>query len=86
MLRNHGILTVGANVGQAFYRMYRLEQACRLQVAATSGGGKLYPVAAHVVANAPAQALQVASREEMDSLVWSALKRKLARTGVDYES
>jgi hypothetical protein len=34
ILRHHGLLTTGRTVGDAFYEMYYLEQACRLQVAA----------------------------------------------------
>ena len=38
MLRHHGLLTVGANVSEAFYWMWYLEQSCRIQLAAQSGG------------------------------------------------
>jgi len=41
ILRNHGLLTVGETVQEAFLMMYYMEQACRMQVAAQSGGGKL---------------------------------------------
>lgn len=41
ILRNHGLLTVGETVQEAFLLMYYMEQACRMQVAAQSGGGKL---------------------------------------------
>ena len=40
ILRHHGLLTTSRTVGDAFYEMYYLEQACRLQVAATQGGQK----------------------------------------------
>jgi ribulose-5-phosphate 4-epimerase/fuculose-1-phosphate aldolase len=83
ILRNHGTLTVGGGVGEAFYRMYKLERACELQVAALSGGGDLYPIAQDVVAKAPAQVSQVASAGHMDTLVWDALKRKLVRAGIN---
>ena len=32
VLKHHGLLTTGRTVGEAFYNMYYLEQACRLQV------------------------------------------------------
>ncbi len=41
ILRNHGLLTVGETVQEAFLLMYYMEQACRMQVAAQSGGGRL---------------------------------------------
>lgn len=41
ILRNHGLLTVGETVQEAFLLMYYMEQSCRMQVAAQSGGSKL---------------------------------------------
>lgn len=41
ILRNHGLLTVGRTVAEAFHRMFYLEQACRVQLAALSSGAKL---------------------------------------------
>lgn len=44
ILRNHGLLTMGKTVGDAFLRMYFLEKACQAQFMAQSSGGKLiYP-------------------------------------------
>lgn len=40
ILRNHGTLTVGSNVAQAFMRMYWLERACEMQIAALGGDAK----------------------------------------------
>lgn len=41
VLRNHGLLTCGATVAQAFVRMYRLQRVCEVQIAALSTGQKL---------------------------------------------
>lgn len=41
MLRNHGTLSVGSSVGEAFTRMYYLERACQIQVRAGLGSAKL---------------------------------------------
>src|SRR3984885_12906356 len=38
MLRNHGLLTVGASPADAFVAMYFFEAACMIQVRAQSGG------------------------------------------------
>jgi ribulose-5-phosphate 4-epimerase/fuculose-1-phosphate aldolase len=40
LLRNHGTLTLGATVAEAFQRMYWLERACEAQVAALAGDAK----------------------------------------------
>jgi ribulose-5-phosphate 4-epimerase/fuculose-1-phosphate aldolase len=42
ILRNHGLLTCGSSVAEAFNLMYYLERACQAQVAATSGGRALH--------------------------------------------
>lgn len=41
VLRNHGLLTCGQTVAQAFVRMYRLQRACEIQLAAQATGSKL---------------------------------------------
>ena len=38
ILRNHGLLTVGRTVPEAFLLMWRLERACQIQLAAQAGG------------------------------------------------
>lgn len=38
LLRNHGILTTGKTVGEAFAQAYYLEKACQVQIAAQSTG------------------------------------------------
>jgi ribulose-5-phosphate 4-epimerase/fuculose-1-phosphate aldolase len=41
ILRNHGLLTIGRSVGEAFGVMYSLEKACLAQLLAQSSGAKL---------------------------------------------
>jgi ribulose-5-phosphate 4-epimerase/fuculose-1-phosphate aldolase len=41
VLRNHGLLTCGETVAQAFVRMYRMERSCQVQLAARATGAKL---------------------------------------------
>ena len=38
VLRNHGTMTVGETIGEAFFHMYNLERACKIQIAAQAGG------------------------------------------------
>lgn len=38
ILKHHGLLTTGRTVAEAFYNMYYLDQACRIQIAASQGG------------------------------------------------
>ena len=41
ILRTHGLLTCGQSVAQAFVRMFRLERACQVQLAAQATGSPL---------------------------------------------
>ena len=38
ILRNHGLLTMGATLPEAFMRMWLLQRACEVQVAAAAMG------------------------------------------------
>lgn len=78
MLRNHGLLTVGASVADAFLAMYVFETACAIQLRAQSGGGELVPIHPQIIATAQAQAAQV-TRNLGGALAWPGLLRKLDR-------
>jgi ribulose-5-phosphate 4-epimerase/fuculose-1-phosphate aldolase len=41
ILRNHGLLTCGPTLPDAFAAMWRLQEACEVQVLAQAGGGRL---------------------------------------------
>jgi ribulose-5-phosphate 4-epimerase/fuculose-1-phosphate aldolase len=80
ILRNHGTLTVGRSVAEAFVRTYFLEWACTVQVRALSMGGTLHPVSPEVVAKV-SQRMQPGSMDAFSrQLVWPALLRKLERS------
>jgi len=81
LLRNHGLLTVGRTVAEAFYTMYYLEQACRLQVAAQSTGAALSIPPTQVVERTAAQFTPGPNK---GWLPWQALRRKLDREQPDY--
>ena len=78
ILRNHGLLTVGGSIADAFLMMYALETSCQIQVMAQSSGGELVHVPAPIVAGIQAQAEQVL-KGLGGELVWPGLLRKLDR-------
>lgn len=78
ILRNHGLLTVGATIPDAFLMMYALETACQTQIMAQSAGAELSQVPAPIVAGIQAQAEQVL-RGLGGQLAWPGLLRKLDR-------
>jgi ribulose-5-phosphate 4-epimerase/fuculose-1-phosphate aldolase len=83
MLRNHGLLTVGASVAEAFVAMYFFETTCTIQVRAQAGGGPLVRLDPALVANAQAQFRQV-TRGAGGTLAWPALLRRLDRENPGY--
>jgi ribulose-5-phosphate 4-epimerase/fuculose-1-phosphate aldolase len=78
ILRNHGLLTVGATIPDAFLFMYALETACQTQIAAQAGGGELTMVNSAIVSGIKAQVEAVLKGMGGD-LAWPALLRKLDR-------
>ena len=85
ILRNHGLLTVGQTVADAFMSMFLLERACKIQILAQSGGGKLIPIPDAVLARIPEQ-VAVVTRGGGGILAWPGLLRKLDRVDVSYKN
>jgi ribulose-5-phosphate 4-epimerase/fuculose-1-phosphate aldolase len=83
MLRNHGLLTVGRSVAEAFVAMYFFETSCMMQVRAQAGGGPLRRIGQPIVDGAQAQWEQV-TRGAGGGLAWPALLRKLDRESPGY--
>jgi ribulose-5-phosphate 4-epimerase/fuculose-1-phosphate aldolase len=83
VLRNHGLLTVGKTVADAFLAMYTLESTCQIQISAQAGGELTH------VNPAIVQGVAEASRVQTGGLggafVWPALIRKLNRTDPSYQ-
>ncbi|MGH7058192.1 MAG: class II aldolase/adducin family protein, partial [Acetobacteraceae bacterium] len=83
MLRNHGLLTVGASPADAFLYMYTFEAACAIQVRAQGGGEDLIRIPDPILAGIRASAREV-TRGLGSSLVWPGLMRKLDRANPGY--
>lgn len=83
MLRNHGLLTVGKTIADAFLSMYTFENTCRIQLDAQAGG-ELIQVNPKIIAGV-AQALKVQTGGLGGAFVWPSLIRKLERTDPSYK-
>ena len=83
ILRNHGLLTVGASVADAFLMMYVLETACQIQLLAQSTGAELKHVPQQIVEGIRAQA-EAVTRGLGGDLAWPGLLRKLDRKDSSY--
>ncbi len=84
ILKNHGLLTVGSTVADAFLSMFLLERACRIQILAQSGGTKLISIPENILAGIKAQEA-VVTQGGGGQLVWPGLLRKLDRESPSYK-
>jgi ribulose-5-phosphate 4-epimerase/fuculose-1-phosphate aldolase len=81
MLRNHGLLTIGRSMAEAFNRAYYLELACQVQIAAQASGAELIYLPQDVCERTAAQVREFGPLGERD---WPALLRLLDRQSSDY--
>lgn len=92
ILRNHGLITVGSTVAQAFLRMYYLEKSCEIQVAALGTGQPLIRPSDEICRHAERQfnappatdAAHLVSDPNELNLAWDALVRMLDRIDPSY--
>lgn len=76
LLLNHGGLTVGPSVGDAFMRFYDLERACDIQLSLMQANQEVIPIPQEIVDNIYAQASVVHSGETGGQKAWPAMLRK----------
>ena len=86
MLRNHGLLTVGRTIADAFLSMYTFENTCRIQVDALAGqASPADPTAVDPqILNGVATAMRVQTGGLGGAFVWPSLLRKLQRESPDF--
>src|SRR5881394_812966 len=78
ILRNHGLLTVGRSVAEAFLGMFLLERACEIQILAQAGGGPLSPIPREIIGRVASQ-MDAVTVGLGATLTWPGLIRKLDR-------
>ena len=84
MLRNHGLLTLGPTIADAFLNMYLFEAVCNIQVRAMAGGTELVRVDPGIIATAQEQARGVTQGAGAGALTWPGLLRRLDRVAAGY--
>ena len=82
MLRNHGSLVCGRTIAEAYVLMETLDRACRIQLQAQAGGGKLVMPDAQICRDTHEELLGDGSPE--GELEWPALLRKLDALDATY--
>lgn len=84
ILRNHGLLTCGASIPEAFDYMYYLERACQTQIGAMAGGAKLRIPAPSVAEKVAVQFRNLPYKARRPE--WKALLRMLDKTDPSYKN
>ena len=84
ILRNHGLLTMGASISNAFKEMFFLERACQIQVAALAGDRPLTQPVAEVCEHTASQFDR--DSEFLQGRDWNAMLRLLDRTDPSYKN
>lgn len=85
ILKNHGLLTVGETVGQAFARIYALNRVCEIQVAAQAGGNAdLAPLSVGMQQRVTGQG-RPAGRMATANKAWAAYLRRLDKLDTSYK-
>lgn len=80
VMRNHGLLTVGSSVAEAWIRMWMLELACKVQVLAQSSGQAIHQAPLAAIGKTAA----LLGAESVD-LEWAWLLRTLDRKSPSYK-
>lgn len=83
ILRNHGLLTCGESIADAFDLMYYLERACQAQIAALAGGAKVRIASDEVAAKVARQFKNLPYK--VNKVEWKAHLRMLDRSEPSYK-
>jgi ribulose-5-phosphate 4-epimerase/fuculose-1-phosphate aldolase len=86
MLRNHGLLTLGRTIPDAFLKMYMFETVCTIQIRAMAGGGELVKVDPRIIQGAQQQSKVVNRGMTPGDLTWPGLLRRLDRMDPSYRT
>jgi ribulose-5-phosphate 4-epimerase/fuculose-1-phosphate aldolase len=83
ILRNHGLLTCGESIAEAFDLMYYLERACQTQINALAGGARVRLVAPEIAEKVARQFKGLPYKAKKTE--WKAHLRMLDRTEPGYK-
>ena len=88
ILRNHGLLTVGKTVAEAFMWMYRAERACRFQLSFQKAGAEAQQISKsvqEVSIERARKAISSTGHRPIGDFEWPALIRKLHRQSPGFD-
>lgn len=85
LLKNHGAITLGKTIGDAFMHMYDLTRACEIQLQVQATGQSAFMVDQSIVDGIKAQANIVHSGQTGGQKAWPAMMRKVKRAYPDFD-
>ncbi|GLR70199.1 class II aldolase/adducin family protein [Agaribacter marinus] len=85
LLRNHGALTMGLTIGDAFMHMYDLIRACEIQVKLLNSNENIIEVEQSVIDGIKAQASVVHTGMTGGQKTWPAMVRRVKRVYPDFD-
>ncbi|WP_156681007.1 class II aldolase/adducin family protein [Sphingomonas profundi] len=83
ILRNHGLLTTGRTIGEAFWLMLTAHRACEIQVQALAGGSKVRLLSPEIQDLVHRQVHNYGGKPN-GAMDWVALMREVERIAPDY--
>jgi len=84
ILRNHGLLTAGGSIAEAYAVLAGLESACQAQISAQAGGGPLITPSEEVCEHTARQFDQFGENQRANESYFAALKRMLDDKAPEY--
>ena len=85
ILRNHGLLTVGRSIPEAFMFMWRLNRACEIQLATGSLGGHISQLTSNAIHNSKMAYDKFLDGDRHADKVFCALRRKIDKIDQSYK-
>ncbi len=86
ILRNHGLLTCGRSIPEAFYNMWALQRSCEVQVACDATGKNIIPVSDEILAKAEQLMTIQSAGTPVGQLEFSALVRLIDKIDPSYKN
>ena len=85
ILRNHGLLTVGESIADAFTFMFLLQRSCEIQLQAQATGQDLIKIPDQILSGIQAQAKEV-TKSAGGQLAWPGILRMLERRNPGFDT
>ena len=85
ILRNHGLLTCGRSIAEAFHNMWVLQRSCEIQLASDSSGKAINPVGDEIIAQSEKLMAMQSLGGPAGQLEFDALVRIIDKIDLSYK-